>query len=101
MSERRVVYEGYTALGFRTIREGDTVEFSYGSAHTGVAFYSTRFTPQNISDHEITCRLPSYDYGSDPQNCHSWHCSKLVTHIIAGPREVRKSGFGKWVSKHV
>lgn len=100
---KRIVFEGETGVGYRTIYEGDIVEFRM-NAHTyykGIAFYSNTYTTPARRVYSISLRLDDYDYGIDPENTHTFNAGSLITHIIAGPKEVRRSGFGKWIAKHV
>lgn len=96
MEVRRVVFDGLTGLGWLTIFEGDEVDLA---GNLGVAFYSTTYTHENQQNSCISIRLPNYHYGNDPENCHSWHSSKLLHHKRKGPRVVNKSGFGRWIAK--
>lgn len=95
---KRVVFEGQTGVGRRTIHEGDILEFTaVFSGDKCTAFYSTEFTEANKRIGQISFRLERYQYGS-MTDCHSYDSGKLITHILSGPKEVRRSGFGKWIS---
>lgn len=97
---RRIVFEGQTALGYRIIHEDDILEFS--NAFEGdkcIAFYSTEFTESNKTIGHISFRMPNFGNYSSETDCHSYESGKLVTHIVPGPKEVKRSGFAKWISE--
>ena len=98
---KRIVFEGQTNLGYRVIHEGDIVEFKLPSFFKGTAFYSETYTPGSQRDKSVSMRLDDYNYGVDPQNCHTFKTQYLVSHIPSRPKEVKRSGFGKWIANHV